>query len=107
MRTAAGGQEALLQLALRPASVVVSDCRMPGMTGTEFLARVRELYPASVRIMLSAHSDLESVTDCVNRGAVYKILAKPWSVERLLADIRGAFLHHEQGVGRQSPLSMS
>src|SRR3990172_11656946 len=68
---------------------------MPEMTGVEFFKRVKELHPETVRIVLSDHTELQSVTDAINEGAVYKFLVKPWDDELLRAKIRGAFRHQE------------
>jgi len=92
---AKSGHEGLALLAQHEAGVVVSDQRMPGMTGVEFLTQVRELYPNTVRIVLSGYADLDSVTDAINRGAIYKFLTKPWDNETLCANIMEAFRHYE------------
>ena len=92
---AKSGREGLALLAQNEAGVVVSDQRMPEMSGVEFLTRVRELYPDTVRIVLSGYADLDSVTDAINRGAIYKFLTKPWDNETLCANIMEAFRHHE------------
>lgn len=78
-------------LAVNSVQVVISDQRMPHMSGTEFLSRVKQLYPDSVRIILSGFSDLETVTDAVNRGAIYRFLHKPWDDEKLRVEIQSAF----------------
>ncbi|MBI1921775.1 MAG: EAL domain-containing protein [Geobacter sp.] len=75
--------------------VVVCDVRMPVMNGIEFLRRVRELYPDTVRIVLTGYADLNMVTDAINRGAIYKFLSKPWEEKLLLESIREAFMHYE------------
>jgi EAL domain-containing protein (putative c-di-GMP-specific phosphodiesterase class I)/FixJ family two-component response regulator/GGDEF domain-containing protein len=82
-------------LAANPVGVVVCDQRMPEMTGTEFLRRVKELYPATVRIVLSGYTDLNSVIDAVNRGAIYKFLTKPWQDDAMLESLNDAFHLHE------------
>jgi response regulator RpfG family c-di-GMP phosphodiesterase len=64
---------------------------MPEMSGTEFLARVRQLYPDTVRIVLTGYTDLDSVTGAINRGAIYKFLTKPWDDDLLREQIREAF----------------
>lgn len=75
--------------------VVVCDQRMPGMTGTEFLRRVRKLHPNVIRIVLSGYTELSSVIDAVNRGAIYKFLTKPWDDQVLLESLRDAFRMYE------------
>jgi len=59
--------------------------------GTEFLSIVKELYPDTVRIILSGYTDLEVVTESVNRGAVFKFLTKPWDDDQLREQVREAF----------------
>jgi predicted signal transduction protein with EAL and GGDEF domain len=78
-------------LARHRIQVIISDQRMPEMSGTEFLSRVKQLYPETVRIVLSGYTDVESLTDAINRGAIYRFLVKPWNDEALRAHIREAF----------------
>ena len=88
---ASSGQEGLDLLATNAVHVVISDQRMPGMSGTEFLGAVRRLYPDTIRIILSGYTDLEVVTRSVNEGAVFKFLTKPWDDQELREHIRDAF----------------
>ena len=88
---ASTGREALELLSVNAVQVVISDQRMPGMSGTEFLNIVRQLHPDTVRIILSGYTELEAVTDAVNRGAVFKFLTKPWDDDLLRAQVRDAF----------------
>lgn len=92
---AGSGSEGLEMLGRDPVGVVVSDQRMPGMTGTAFLEKVKELYPDTVSIVLSGYTDLNTITDSINRGAIYKFLTKPWEDDALRADIAEAFQRHE------------
>jgi EAL domain-containing protein (putative c-di-GMP-specific phosphodiesterase class I)/CheY-like chemotaxis protein len=78
-------------LAKSPVQVVLSDQRMPNMSGTEFLARVHQMYPQTVRIVLTGFTDLDTVTDAINRGAITKFLTKPWDDDHLREQIREAF----------------
>ena len=68
---------------------------MPEMAGTEFLRQVKELHPNTVRLVLSGFTELESITEAVSAGAIYKILHKPWDDDRLREHLREAFLFHE------------
>jgi diguanylate cyclase (GGDEF)-like protein len=88
--TANSGAEGLEVLAQNTVDVIVSDQRMPGMIGADFLRRAKELYPATVRIMLSGYTELQSVTDAVNDGAIYKFLTKPWDDDLLREHIKEA-----------------
>ena len=89
------GEAGLELLAQNEVGVIISDQRMPGMTGVEFLSKVRERYPDTVRIVLSGYTELNSVTDAINRGAVYKFLTKPWEDELLRANVEEAFQRYE------------
>ena len=92
--TANRAQDAFALLAKHDVQVILSDQRMPEMNGTEFLSRVKDLYPDTIRIVLSGYTDLKSVTDAINQGAIYKFLTKPWNDEQLRATIAQAFQHY-------------
>lgn len=92
---AKSGIDGLALLDKNQVGVVVSDQRMPEMTGVEFLTQVKGLYPHTIRIVLSGYADLEAVMDATNRGAVYKFFTKPWNNETLCAEVVEAFRHHE------------
>lgn len=93
--TANSGQEGLDVLTSNKVDVIVSDQRMPGMTGVEFLRNVKELYPETVRMVLSGYTELNSVTDAINEGAVFRFLTKPWDDEKLRENIKEAFHYKE------------
>jgi diguanylate cyclase (GGDEF)-like protein len=93
--TANGGSQALELLAQNKVDVIVSDQRMPNMTGVEFLRRARTIHPDTVRIVLSGYTELQSITDAINEGAIYKFLTKPWDDELLRANIEEAFRQGE------------
>jgi EAL domain-containing protein (putative c-di-GMP-specific phosphodiesterase class I)/ActR/RegA family two-component response regulator len=89
--TAGSGQQALELLAENPVQVIISDQRMAEMSGVELLSRVKDIYPDTVRIVLSGYAELSTVTDAVNRGAIWKYFAKPWDDEVLREEVRRAF----------------
>jgi EAL domain-containing protein (putative c-di-GMP-specific phosphodiesterase class I)/CheY-like chemotaxis protein len=93
--TAYGAAEGLQRLTETDVDVIVSDQRMPGMTGVEFLRRAKQLYPDTVRMVLSGYTELQSITDAINEGAIYKFLTKPWDDARLRAHIEEAFRQKE------------
>jgi EAL domain-containing protein (putative c-di-GMP-specific phosphodiesterase class I)/CheY-like chemotaxis protein len=95
------GQEGLDLLAQHEVDVIVSDQRMPGMTGVEFLRTAKGIYPGTVRIVLSGYTELQSVTDAVNEGAIYKFLTKPWDDQLLREHIAEAFKHKEMADENQ------
>ncbi len=82
-------------LATNKVGVIMSDQRMPNMTGTEFLHRVKELYPDTIRIVLSGYTELQSVIESINEGSIYRFLTKPWDDDQLRAAIREAFRQQE------------
>jgi len=85
---------ALIEGGERP-SVIVSDQRMPDMNGAEFLARVREALPNSIRMMLTGYSDIDAAMDAINRGGVFRYILKPWDAEDLRLAVRNAVEHYE------------
>ena len=95
--TASSAADGLLRLAEHDVDVIISDQRMPGMTGVEFLRRAKDLYPATLRMVLSGYTELQSIIDAVNEGAIYKFLTKPWDDERLRAHVAEAFRQKELG----------
>lgn len=98
--TASSVREAFDLLASNPVQVIVSDQRMPDMDGTEFLGRVRDLYPDTIRMVLSGYTDLATITDAINRGAIYRFLTKPWNDDELRAHIHDAFRAHERAAAK-------
>ena len=89
--TANSVSEAFDLLASNSAQVIVSDQRMADMSGTEFLARVRDLYPDTIRMVLSGYTDLATITEAINHGAIYRFLTKPWNDDELREHIQAAF----------------
>lgn len=83
VQTADSAQEALTILQENPADIVVSDMRMPGMDGAEFLTEVATQWPDSERILLTGYSDMESTIAAINKGKINYYLEKPWDDERL------------------------
>lgn len=93
--SASNGNEALELLKRNQVDVIVSDQRMPGMTGVELLRRAKSLCPDTVRIVLSGYAELQSVTDAINDGSVYRFLTKPWDDEQLRSFVNEAFNHKD------------
>lgn len=71
--------------------VVITDQRMPGMTGVELLSRVREEFPDVIRLMMTGYADVNSVVNAVNEGSVYRYIGKPWDPDELAVVVRHAF----------------
>ena len=79
--SATGGEDALEILRENPCKLIISDIKMPRMDGFELLAKVRELYPDMIRVVLSGHSDVNLILNLVNKGGIYRYLTKPWEIE--------------------------
>jgi diguanylate cyclase (GGDEF)-like protein len=94
--TAQSGAEGLELLALNEVQVVVCDQRMPAMSGSQFLDRVKDLHPDTLRIILSGYADFESIIDSINRGAIYRFYKKPWRGDVIREDIRDAFCQYDR-----------
>ncbi len=94
--TASSADEALQRLESDAADVgiVISDQRMPGMLGSDFLALVRQRHPNKVRILTTAYSDLQSAINAVNKGHIYQYVVKPWEIPELGMILRRAADYH-------------
>jgi DNA-binding NtrC family response regulator len=88
--TADSGQKALELLKNQPVDVIVSDQRMPGMTGIELLRSARELNPSAMRILLTGYSDLNAIIGSINEGEIFRFVSKPWSNEDLSTTVARA-----------------
>jgi diguanylate cyclase (GGDEF)-like protein len=94
--TAGSGDEAMAVLAEHPVGVILTDQRMPGMTGTELLARARTMHPKAIRMVLSGFTGFDSLTEAINRGEIFRFLTKPWEESEVLDAIRDAFRHYRE-----------
>jgi DNA-binding NtrC family response regulator len=100
--TAPSGEEGLSLLqAEGPFAVVLSDLRMPGMDGFEFLSRVKERSPDSLCIMLTGHAELQSSLRAVNEGYIFRFLTKPCKMDILATAIRSGLSQYEQNLERR------
>ena len=97
--TASSPAEGFELLALYRVHVILCDQRMPVMSGTEFLSKVKEMYPETIRIILSGYTGVDSVLDSINRGAIYRFYTKPWDDQQLRDNVRLAFRHYWMTYG--------
>lgn len=88
--TASSGNEGLKILEENDVDLVISDQRMPEMSGTEFLARVKEQHPDALRIVLTGYTDVDCITESINKGYIYKFFLKPWNDQSLRLEIKQA-----------------
>lgn len=93
--TAEFGAEGLEMFKKHLIHLVISDFRMPEMDGVEFLTKVKEEYPDTIRIILSGYADVAAIVSAINDGHVYKFIAKPWNDQELLTTIMRAFEQYD------------
>ena len=98
--TAESGEEALRLLSEHDAALVITDQRMPNMTGVELLKRTADIRPHMVRIILTGYTDIETLVEAINSGLVYKYVTKPWNNEELRLTVNRALEHYETNKGR-------
>jgi response regulator RpfG family c-di-GMP phosphodiesterase len=88
---ASHGQEALEILSKTKAQVVVTDQRMPDISGVDLLSAIRQRHPDIVRMMLTGFTEMNVAVEAINRGEIYRLITKPWTDDELRATIRQAF----------------
>jgi response regulator RpfG family c-di-GMP phosphodiesterase len=88
--TAESASEGLHIMADEPIDLVISDMRMPGMDGAQFLEQVRNRWPDTIRMLLTGYSDIQSILDAINRGEIYRYITKPWDDNDILLLVRHA-----------------
>jgi response regulator RpfG family c-di-GMP phosphodiesterase len=89
--TALSGEDAFKILETKHIDIIVTDQRMPAMTGVEFLEKVIEKFPDPVRILLTGYADMSAVVDAVNKGKIFHYVTKPWNEEELNETISRAY----------------
>ncbi len=98
--TAESGEEALSLLPHHDVALLITDQRMPGMTGVELLKRTVEIRPHLVRLILTGYTDVETLVEAINSGYVYKYVTKPWNNEELRLTVSRALEHYETTKAR-------
>ena len=93
--TAGSGDEALALLGQHDVALLITDQRMPGMTGIELLKKTVPLRPRMVRIILTGYTDVDALVEAINCGQVYRYVAKPWNNEELRITVKRALEHFE------------
>lgn len=92
---ASSAEEAYEIMTRVPVHVIISDQRMPGMTGSEFFKRVKTEYPDAIRLLLTGYSDIRAVIEAINDGNIYRYITKPWDAVELETIVREAFERYE------------
>jgi response regulator RpfG family c-di-GMP phosphodiesterase len=89
--TAESAKEAMGILEKQQMHIIVSDQRMPVMSGVEFLQSIIPIYPDPIRILLTGYADISAVIDAINKGQVYLYITKPWQEDELRQNLERAF----------------
>ena len=103
--TAQSAEDGLRALNENPVAVVLSDHKMPGMTGVDFLARVREIDEQAIRILVTAYGDAEILGSAINDGRIYRYVAKPWNPDDMRITLRRAIERYALDRERETLLS--
>ena len=93
--TAGSGMEALDILGQHDVALLITDQRMPGMTGIELLKNTVSLRPRMVRMILTGYTDIEALVEAINCGEVYRYVTKPWNNDELRLTVKRALEHFE------------
>lgn len=93
--TTSSGADALKLLRDNTVHMIISDQRMPEMSGTELMAKVKVLYPDLIRVILTGYTDVDSITKSINQGNIYKFFLKPWNDQSLVLEIRQALEQYD------------
>lgn len=88
---AISGDDAMKIIENKQVDIIITDQRMPNMTGVEFLEKVLEIKPDPMRILLTGYADMSAVVDAVNKGKIFHYLSKPWNEEELDMTINRAY----------------
>lgn len=104
---ASSAEEALATLQTNPVAVIIADHRMPGMFGLDLLALVARQFPTVVRVLLTAHTDVPLLLEAVNRGVLFRYVAKPWDADGMRQDMQMALSRHREEIQRQRLLDFA
>jgi response regulator RpfG family c-di-GMP phosphodiesterase len=102
--TAASGEEGLELLAREAVSLIISDQRMPGMTGTEMLKESLRTNPDAVKIILTGYTDVEALIEAINCARVYRYVNKPWDPEKLKTTVKAAISERDAKIEQKQLL---
>lgn len=94
--TAESGRKAIKVLEKEDIHIIITDQRMPEMTGVEFLESILEAHPEPMRILLTGYADLNAVIEAINKGKIFHYLSKPWNEEELEQTIEKAYMIYKK-----------
>lgn len=100
LHTAESGEEALEILRQHPIHVVMTDQRMPGMTGVQLMNQAKALHPDAVRIVFTGYADIKAVIEAINTGGLYRYITKPWDPDELIDVLHHAASRYDEDAAR-------
>lgn len=105
LHTAESGAQALEILQQHPIHVIMSDQRMPEMTGVQLMHRVKDAHPEAIRIVFTGYADIRAVVDAINNVGLYRYITKPWDPDELIEVLHQAAASYEEIVEQQQLLT--
>lgn len=99
--TAESGEEALKVLREHEVHVIMTDQRMPGMSGVELMQQVRESFPEAIRIVFTGYADIKAVVRAINSGGLFRYITKPWDPDELIETLQEAARRFEQDMAQR------
>ncbi len=103
--TAQSGAEAMKVMAEQDVHVIMTDQRMPSMTGTELMGKVRAAHPDAVRIIFTGYADSRAVVEAINSGELYRYISKPWDPDDLIEMLRDAVQKYNETIAETELIS--
>lgn len=101
LHTAESGEQALEILRQHDIHVIMTDQRMPNMTGVELMGRVKNDYPDAIRMVFTGYADIKAVIDAINEGGLYRYITKPWDPDELVEVLHLAAARYDELVERR------
>ncbi|MDY6951778.1 MAG: response regulator [Thermodesulfobacteriota bacterium] len=107
--TAASGREGLERLKEvgKPFSLIISDQRMPEMSGAQFLEKARGIFPQAIRILLTGYSDMDAIVEAINKGGIHRYFTKPWNDDDLVLQVRQSLEQYELALENRRLLALT
>jgi response regulator RpfG family c-di-GMP phosphodiesterase len=103
--TAESGRQALEILQEHPIDVIMTDQRMPEMTGIELMGKVKTKYPHAIRIVFTGYADIRAVIDAINNGGLFRYITKPWDPDDLIEVLNEAVDAHNRMISEKNVIS--
>lgn len=100
LHTAESGEQALEILRQHPIHVIMTDQRMPGMTGVQLMSQAKALHPEAIRIVFTGYADIKAVVEAINTGGLYRYITKPWDPDELIDVLHRAAKRYDEDAAR-------